>query len=132
CSTSTCDFSLNATTPIMPPYVVLNYQAECSRSGVTAVGGRGSPFGACACSAVRSAAREEKRNENPNARFFGSGTRAWHAARGFCVVRCSRRPGRQGHGKGRLQEGGRDRPGDQGLHGGAARRGPQTGEGGPG
>src|ERR1700704_6307651 len=50
-----------------------------------------SPFGVCTGSAVRSAVHEEKRNENPNASFFSSGTCAWCAARGISVVRRSRR-----------------------------------------
>src|SRR5260221_12120812 len=113
---------------MMPPLFLKRWR-KSSKSRVKAVGIPCSPFGTCACSAVRSAIHEEKRNENPNARFFGSGTCAWRAAGGFSVVRCSRRLGRQNHGNGRLQEGRRDRPGAQGLHGGSARRGPQAGEG---
>src|SRR2546421_387463 len=73
------------------------------RSWFTTVDALHSPFGAY--SAVRSAGHEEKMNENPNASFFGSGTCAWRAARGSPVVRCSRHPGRQSHGKGRLKAG---------------------------
>src|SRR5437879_100962 len=93
-------------------YSFLKARLESSKSSVTATGIPYSPFGACACSAVRSAVRKEKRNENPNAGFFGSGTCAWRAARGFSAVRCSRRPGRQSRGKGRRQESRRDRPVD--------------------
>src|SRR5207249_5319658 len=55
-------------------YSFLKTGPESSRSSVTATGVPDSPFGACAHAAVRSAVHEEKRNENPNARFFGSGT----------------------------------------------------------